>query len=202
MSCLSSSNMSAEEIQCTQLKSAQLVCCMDGFMSCARRTLSTWPHGGKEILELFPVIAPQRVRQINLLRHLTCFLSTGKNCLPFPRSGKNSSSASLIAQTPCKFYVSKKLWGLQCSPKILQHQHLVKIQLATVKTVDLQTSIAGRDEAIKLTFADVKQSPACLCDTPLLQCHLQEVPLHEILYVSVYIGIMLIGFRRAHKDAL
>lgn len=32
-------------------------------------------------------------------------------------------------------------------------------------------------------------------DTHPLQCHLQEVPLQEILYVFVYIGIMLIGFR-------
>lgn len=89
-----------------------------------------------------------------------------------------------------------------CGVSSDQHQHLVKIKLGTVKTVDLQTSIAERNETIRLTFADVKQLPACLCDTPLLQCHLQEVPLHEILYVSVYIGIMLIGFRRAHKDAL
>lgn len=79
-------------------------------------------------------------------------------------------------------------------PKICQY--LDKIKLATVKTADLQTSIEQKhSETIRLTFANVKQLPACLCDTPQLQCHLQEVPLHEILYVSVYIGIMLIGFR-------
>lgn len=95
---------------------------------------------------------------------------------------------------------SKKLSGSPVLPKICQY--LVKIKLATVKTADLQTGNTEHNGAFTLTFAHVKQLPACLCDTPLLQCHLQEVALHEILYVSVYIGIMLIGFRWASKDAL
>lgn len=82
-------------------------------------------------------------------------------------------------------------------PKICQH--LVKIKLATVKTADLQTRLVEHNETGRFTLANVEQSPACLCDTTPSQCRLQEVPLHEILYVSVYIGIMLIGFRWARK---
>lgn len=91
-----------------------------------------------------------------------------------------------------KFYVFREVVESPVLPQ--SRQYLVKIKLATVKTADFQT--------IRLTFANVKQSPTCLCDTSLLQCHLQEVPLHEILYVSVYIRLMLIGFGRASKDTL
>lgn len=91
-----------------------------------------------------------------------------------------------------KFYVFQEVVGAPVLPKICQH--LVKIKLATVKTANLQTSVE-HNETITLAFANGKQLHACLCDTSLLQCHLQEVPLHEILYFSVYIGIMLIGFR-------
>lgn len=66
-----------------------------------------------------------------------------------------------------KFYVFQEVVGSPKLPKICLC--LVKIELATVKTADLQTGITEHNEAIRLTFANVKQLPACLCDTPLLQ---------------------------------
>lgn len=63
-----------------------------------------------------------------------------------------------------KFYVFQGVRS-PVLPEICQY--LVKIKLATVKTADSQTSITEHNEAIRLTFAHVKQLPACLCDTPI-----------------------------------
>lgn len=99
-----------------------------------------------------------------------------------------------------KFYVFQEVVSSPLLPQICQY--LVKIKLASVKTVDLQSKVTKHNGMIRLTFVKVKQLPFCLWDTSLLQCHLQEVSSREIPYVFVYIGIMLIGFRWASKDAL
>jgi len=59
-----------------------------------------------------------------------------------------------------KFYVFQEVVGSPLLPQICQY--LVKIKLATVKTADLQTRVTEHNEMIRLTFAEVKQLPACL----------------------------------------
>lgn len=115
---------------------------------------------------------------------------------PFFSLGR-ALSTSLIAQMLWSFYIFQEV------VVFLQiWQQLAEIKLVTVKTVDLPTSITKHNRIIRLTFANVKQWCACLRCTSLLQCHPQDLPLYEILCVSIYIGNTMIGFRWASKVAL
>lgn len=142
----------------------------------------------KDILELFPVITLLQVPQINLLRHLSTFLSTGKIACPFLAWRRTPQARHLLHRHSAHEDLSASAFGQK--------------KTGNCQSSDRKTTITEHDATARLKFSDVKHPPPCLCDTPLLQCHLQEVPLHEILYFSVYIGIMLIGFSEAHKDTL
>lgn len=62
--------------------------CTGTFMSWALSTSSTQPHDERKILELFPVITLLWLQGINLLRHLSCFVSNVKIVWPFFALGR------------------------------------------------------------------------------------------------------------------